>query len=224
MLHDEPRIEGGDAMRKSIGFLSALGLVVTSTIIAGSPAFAVPITYTEEATATGSLGGTPFSGTVLLTMDNDTTNVAGGPVFVNIGTVTLDVAGFAPATFTDATQAVSNQTDADGGFGDNTENLAILFTSSNSFSTYDLKSAFGPVLGPAAFNPGASFPTTDGLFVLDSVPNSVTFTATTAAVPAPLIGRGLPIFLVVGGVLFGVKLLERSGKRRSLGTLGMSAT
>jgi hypothetical protein len=211
-------------MCKSIGFLSALGLVVASTIVAGSPAFAIPITYTEQATATGTLGGVPFDGTVLLTMNNDTTNVAGGPVFVNIGTVTLDVAGFAPATFTDTTQVVSNQTAPDGGFGDNTEDLAILFSNSSSFSTYDLKSAFGPVLGGAVFNPGASFPTTDGLFVLNTVPNAVTFTATTAAVPAPLIGRGLPIFLVVGGVLFGVKLLERSSKRRSLGTLGMSAT
>jgi hypothetical protein len=34
-------------------------------------------------------------------------------------------------------------------------------------------------------------------------------------VPAPLIGRGLPVLLAVGGVLFGAKLLERSRRRRS---------
>ena len=34
----------------------------------------------------------------------------------------------------------------------------------------------------------------------------------TVAVPAPVIGQGPPIFLVVGGVLFGAKLLERSRK------------
>jgi hypothetical protein len=34
-------------------------------------------------------------------------------------------------------------------------------------------------------------------------------------VPAPLIGRGLPVLLAVGGVLFGAKFLERSKKRRS---------
>ena len=38
------------------------------------------------------------------------------------------------------------------------------------------------------------------------------------AVPAPLIGRGLPIALAVSGVFFGVKLLERDRKRHPLGT------
>jgi hypothetical protein len=38
------------------------------------------------------------------------------------------------------------------------------------------------------------------------------------SVPAPLIGRGLPVLLAVGGLLFGARLLERSKKRRSLGT------
>jgi len=37
-------------------------------------------------------------------------------------------------------------------------------------------------------------------------------------VPAPLIGHGLSVVLAVGGMLFGAKLLERSKKRRSLGT------
>jgi hypothetical protein len=38
-----------------------------------------------------------------------------------------------------------------------------------------------------------------------------------AVVPAPLIGRGLPVLLAVGGMLFGARLWERS-KKRSLGT------
>jgi hypothetical protein len=37
------------------------------------------------------------------------------------------------------------------------------------------------------------------------------------AVPAPVIGHGLPVVLAVGGVLFGAKLLQRSRKRRSFG-------
>jgi hypothetical protein len=37
-------------------------------------------------------------------------------------------------------------------------------------------------------------------------------------VPAPAIGHGLPVLLAVGGLLFGAKLLERTNKRRSLGT------
>jgi hypothetical protein len=37
--------------------------------------------------------------------------------------------------------------------------------------------------------------------------------------PAPPIGRGLPVLLAVGGLLFGAKLVERSkARRRSLGT------
>jgi hypothetical protein len=39
-----------------------------------------------------------------------------------------------------------------------------------------------------------------------------------AAVPAPVIGHGLLVFLAVGGVLFGGKLLGRGKKRGSLGT------
>ena len=40
----------------------------------------------------------------------------------------------------------------------------------------------------------------------------------TVSVPPPLIGGGVPVFLAVGGILFGAKLLERGKKRRSLGT------
>ena len=40
----------------------------------------------------------------------------------------------------------------------------------------------------------------------------------TVPVPAPPIGGGVPVFLAVSGMLFGAKLLERSKKRRSLGT------
>jgi hypothetical protein len=42
--------------------------------------------------------------------------------------------------------------------------------------------------------------------------------ATTAAVPAPLIGRGLPVLLALAGLLFCAELLERN-KRRSLSLL-----
>jgi hypothetical protein len=37
-----------------------------------------------------------------------------------------------------------------------------------------------------------------------------------AAVPAPLIGHGLPVLLAVGGLLFGVKLMGRSRSRSAL--------
>jgi hypothetical protein len=45
------------------------------------------------------------------------------------------------------------------------------------------------------------------------------FTLDIAAVPAPVIGHGLPALLAIGGLLFGAKLLER-GKSRRLQFLG----
>jgi hypothetical protein len=39
-----------------------------------------------------------------------------------------------------------------------------------------------------------------------------------SAVPEPPIGRGLPVLLAVGGILFGTKMLERGTKRSSRAT------
>ena len=44
--------------------------------------------------------------------------------------------------------------------------------------------------------------------------DSFTLDIGVAAVPAPLIGRGLPSLLAAGGLLFGAKLLERSKRHR----------
>jgi hypothetical protein len=48
--------------------------------------------------------------------------------------------------------------------------------------------------------------------------DTITITPGTVAVPAPIIGGGLPVLIAVVGALFGAKLSERSKKRRSLGT------
>jgi len=211
-------------MRKPIRFLPVLGLVVASTTLVGPPAFAVPITYTETDTATGSLNGVAFTdANIVLTMNNNTTNVTGGPtLFDNVGTVTVQVGAGAPVTFTDSMEVFSNQAVPAVGFEDATIPADVLDTASASFATYALTTSIGPITGTAEFNPGESFPTTGGDFILTSV-GDPTFTATTSVVPAPLIGRGLPVTLVLGGVLFGVKLLERSRKRRSLGTRAIPA-
>jgi hypothetical protein len=81
--------------------------------------------------------------------------------------------------------------------------------------------------------PGASAPTsseTSGPVTLGAGTYDLWYTAAngtpevlktnTVPVPAPPIGRGLPIALAVGGLLFGVRLRDRSYKRHSLGAVG----
>jgi hypothetical protein len=48
-----------------------------------------------------------------------------------------------------------------------------------------------------------------------SVKDTLSYSYTYSVVPAPVIGRGLPVALAAGGLLFGAKLVEGSKKRRS---------
>jgi hypothetical protein len=206
-------------MRKPTTFLQALALGLAGAILTAATSLAVPITYTLQATATGSRGGVAFTDAdVLLTMNNDTSNVIGGPtLFEILGTVTVSVNGAAPLTFTDSMEVFSAITLAPAtvGFADLTIGLDVLDDSSVSFQNYDLRTAVGPISGNPAFSSlNQSFPTTGGALILTSVPgNTSTFTATTVAVPAP---GGLPVVVAFASVLFAAKLLERSRKRRYL--------
>jgi len=178
-------------MRPSAALMPTLVFAVAGAIFAAAPSRATPITYTEKATASGSLNGVTFNNAaVTLTMDDDTANVTGAaPTFINIGTLALTIAGFSPAIFiTDMFGAVVNQTATITGFSDRTSNFAILGTIDALFSGYDLMTSIGPVTGAAVPNPfpPPSFPTSDGAFILTSVTGEATFTATTSsAVPEP---------------------------------------
>jgi hypothetical protein len=168
--------------------ISAPALALAGTLAAAPAAVAVPITYTEIATATGSLDGTPFTNaTVTLTEVNDTDNVAGSPGDAGVtGSATVSVSGLFTDTFSSTIAVVANI-----GFGGQClfNNLVhdILVTFSPSCSSYDLKTAIGPLTAPADITPGAAFSTLGGTFILTDVGIDSTFTATisTEVVPEP---------------------------------------
>jgi hypothetical protein len=61
---------------------------------------------------------------------------------------------------------------------------------------------------------------TNGIYLApDGTEVSVIDAPGMGAAPAPLIGRGVPLFVVVGGFLFGVRLLERGKKFGGLGPI-----
>jgi len=192
-------------MRKPATILAALGVGITGTLLGASSAFAVPITYTEQAVGSGSLDGVAFTdASVVLTMINDTGNVTGSaPVFTNLGTLTVSVAGGAPETFTNTTHAFSNQRVTTVGF---TETVDILDDVSASFATYDLTTAIGPITGTPIIDASTSYPTSSGAFNLSSVSGNVTFTATLAAVPEP---SALALLAAALAGLFGIARLRQ---------------
>jgi hypothetical protein len=185
-------------VQRSILAMITLGaLALGMLIVEVSPALATPITYTERVTGSGSLNGVAFNNaTILLTETSDTSNVtnqgSNPHIFVNIGTVTLIIDGGIPVTFTDTVAARDYQPGPVADFIDLTSVTAILGTLNNTFATYDVTTAIGPITDTATFNIAGSFPTTGGAFILTSVDGSSTFTA---AVPEPasltLVATGL---------------------------------
>ena len=197
-------------MGKPTSFLPALALGVTAAVSGTSSAFAGPISYIETTTASGTLGGKPFSGTVTLQMLNvDTMNIinprSNNPSVVGPATVTVVESGgtIVTATFTDPIAVFSNFSMStqvptptvgfqDTAFGRSATTLDIFDDASPSFSMYDLASPIGPISGTATGAPGkvegfpTDLPTTDNDFVLTpgTVGPTATFTAITAA-PEP---------------------------------------
>jgi hypothetical protein len=181
-------------MRTSWRFgIKLFGLATLALLLGGAGrAVAMPIVYTDQATASGTLGSTPFTNAlVTVTFTGDTNTVTGGvPFFTNtVGVAQVTVAGIGTATFTNPMETFDNQTQQFAGIADISGSpVSVLDTQNAAFATYDLKSFIGPFTGPVFFNAGHTFPTTAGGFTLQSVLNNTsTFTATApaAAVPEP---------------------------------------
>jgi len=188
------------ASSMKIAVLSA-GIALWSTGV-----HATPITYTESATVSGTLGGTPFSNAMItITGTGDTTGVFNDGNFRNnLSPVSFSISGDGSGTFTDAIQVFDNPTfspTAAAGFDDITLGQpSILDTFDSAFGAYNLTTAIGPITGPPFINPGLAFATTAGALVLNTSGNS-TFTA--ASVPGPIAGAGLPGLILAGAGLIG---------------------
>jgi len=168
-------------MRKTLWIIIFAALFV----VFGAPAaYADGIAITETTIASGNLDGTAFTNALVkLTVMGSTTNVTGGPpIFRLPGTATVSVAGVGTDTFTDNIGAVVNQSIQAAGISDLTFNGAILFTFNSGFSTYDLTTSIGPLLGASEFNVTA-FPTVGGTFNFIAAGDS-TYTAKVAT-PEP---------------------------------------
>ena len=211
-----------------------VAFVLMSPFLANS-AGAAPITYTETATATGTLGSTAFTNSqITVSFAGDTsgvTSLAPGILINPAGVTTVAVAGLGTATLTGSVAAVDDQ--AFGGAGVGAEGSGppptgqggppstgqasgqggpplILGVNAAAFTTYDLTSAIGPVTGPSTIAAGSPYQTSNGAFVLNSA-GDATFTATTAAsaVPEPMSAA------LVGAGLIGLGLARHRARRGS---------
>jgi hypothetical protein len=160
-------------------------LAAAALVLAAASATAAPITYRTTATATGTLGGTPFTDAlVTITGIGDTTSVTCVVDYCETGTLDamVSVAGIGTADFTiDVRLFAAWGVDAVG-FFDNAQ-FDILDTFNPALAGYDLQSPFGPVTGESAINSDDSYATTLGLLLLTSAGDS-TFEAF-SPVPEP---------------------------------------
>jgi hypothetical protein len=204
--------------RKSIRSARSCGLC--ALVLAGACLLqAGPITYTFTTTGTGTFAGTAFTGAAItVTSIADTTGVVSYPagpnlVFENFPTSTiLNIAGFAPATFTDPTFWEDPNGSGDIIFGIVTGatglpscpdcqgllGITVLF---QGLESYNLETSFGPISSPfdfetRAFNAFQNISTSEG--TLSLVADTDTFSAV-AASPEPaslwLAGLGLACLL-----------------------------
>lgn len=193
--------------------MTRLVLAVAAVVLLGSVTQiqASPITYTLSSAVSGTLGGSSFTDAlVTVTLTGDTANVKPGPapftdVVVNSGSATVDVSGIGTATFTDAIEVVDTLTDTvllgapvvlilDG-----TTGTGILLETGSTFTTYNLRSSFGPLSGTGGVASGSHitpiFATTAGALTWSVGQPLGTATFTAIATPEPgtleLLGAGL---------------------------------
>ena len=196
---------------------------ITLLVLMGVSGFAGTIgTFTFTGTATGTIGGTVFTGASLVVTgmgDLSTVSCVAGTCDLDVGAglASFTIGGIGSGTFSDETYFFDNQVSVLAGtpaglvgFGDGSDDIQMygaLIGGNAIFSTYDLQSAVGP-LGPQVTDGSTSdwvnLPTSLGGFTVSSFTN-FTFQATAATTSTPEPGSLVLAGIGLAGLLWKVR-------------------
>lgn len=158
----------------------AAGLVVAAGLVSAGP-----ITFTFSADASGTLNGVAFTNAILtFTQVTDTNNVFGPTIFSSLPATgnTVNIAGLGTFMLTDSTEFYDNQNVPNAGVYDATLHSDIFEENDAAFSSYQLKTAIGPVTDTLAFVNQNAIGTSGGALIISSAGEESTFTASTTVV------------------------------------------
>jgi len=169
-----------------------IGLLAGCTaLLLGAGAKASPIDYIFTGMGTGTLNGTPFSGSFTVTEVADTTNITfGGGEYANVSSTATFVSGALTATLTGVSNETLDNTAAPGyvGFAQlvslSPVEVADESLTNPVFETYDLATALPFTSGGLSVAP-ATYATNLGDLSFDTI-TSLGFQAVTVPEPASL--------------------------------------
>jgi hypothetical protein len=187
-----------------------IAVLLCSLVVTAGFLNATTINYLDSFVASGFLGGTAFTDSlVTITLTGDTAKVFGDApdIVINTGSFTINVASLGTiANLTDSFELLDSSVGgpAHSGailFADQTEGLGIIGSNDPAFGSYLLTTSIGPITDSSIiYNSAAAFRTNLGMFIIDSA-GPTTFTAS-------LVPESATITLIVFG-LGGLAVLRK---------------